>query len=73
MEHRVILNDDVWEDVCLGCHKGVEKQVWREFDWKMRTRLFRTLLKCFYTNTNIRNQCWRNCGPEGYQTQIFWD
>lgn len=73
MELNVILDDDVWSNICSGCHKGVGSQVWREFDWKTKIRFFRTPLKSFLTKCSMSDKCWRNCGLIGDQTHIFWD
>lgn len=42
MEMNVTLDDDVWVNICSGCHKGVGSQIWREIDWKTKIRFFRT-------------------------------
>ena len=45
MELNTIIDDDTWEDICNVCLKGVCSQMWKEFDWKVKTRFFRTPLK----------------------------
>jgi len=73
LELNVSLDDDVWDDICSGCHKGVGSQIWREFDWKTKIRFFRTPLKSFLTKSTMNDKCWRNCGLVGDQAHIFWE
>lgn len=73
MELNVILDDDSWESICTGCHRGVGSQLWKEFDWKAKIRFFRTPLKTFISKSSISNNCWRNCGLVGDHTHIFSD
>ena len=49
MEMNVTLDDNVWVNICSGCHKGVGSQIWREFEWKTKIRFFRTPFKSFLT------------------------
>ena len=44
MELNTTIDDDTWEDICTACHKGVGSQMWKEFDWKVKIRFFRTPL-----------------------------
>lgn len=44
-EMNTIIEDVTWETICSSCHKGVGSQPYKEFDWKMKTRFFRTALK----------------------------
>lgn len=73
MELNVILEDNSWDNICASCHKGIGSQLWREFDWKVQMRFFRTPLKTFLSKSSITENCWRNCGLVGDHTHIFWD
>ena len=42
LELNIIIEDGEWETMCVGCHKGVNSNMWRAFDWKMKTRFFKT-------------------------------
>lgn len=70
---NVTFDDETWENVCIGCHRGVGSQLWKEFDWKFKIRFFRTPLKSFLSKSGVSNKCWRKCGLVGDQTHIFWD
>lgn len=73
MELNIILDDVTWESVCCSCHRGVGSQMWKEFDWKVKLRFFRTPLKTFLSKSSVCDKCWRGCGFVGDQTHIFWD
>ena len=73
MELNTTIDDDTWEDICTACHKGVGSQMWKEFDWKVKIRFFRTPLKVSMFKNNATDKCWRNCGMVGDHTHIFWD
>ena len=73
LELNVVIDDDSWENICSRCHKGIGSQLYKEFDWKVKTRFFRTPLITFVSKNNPSNKCWRNCGMVGDHTHIFWD
>ena len=45
--------------------------MWKEFDWKVKIRFFRTPLKVSMFKDNATNKCWRNCGMVGDHTHIL--
>ena len=55
LELNVIIEDTTWKDIWEGCHKGINSQLWKEFDWKIKIRYFvaavklRLLLLCVLT------------------------
>lgn len=73
IEMNVIITDEVWEKMCSCCHKGINSQDWREFDWKTKMRFFQTPLKTYNIKSTPTDKCWRNCGKVGDHTHIFWD
>lgn len=73
LELNTIIENDEWEDICSKCHRGVGSQLWKEFDWKVKVRFFRTPLQVSIFNIGGINKCWRNCGMVGDHTHIFWD
>ena len=73
LELNVVIDDDSWENICSRCHKGIGSQLYKKFDWKVKTRFFRTPLITFVSKNNPSNKCWRNCGMVGDHTHIFWD
>lgn len=74
LELNVVIEDEEWETICIGCHKGINSNMWKEFDWKMKTRFFRTplVVSKFIDNPNGK-YCWRECGMVGDHSHIFWD
>ena len=74
LELNIIIEDGEWETMCIGCHKGVNSNMWREFDWKMKTRFFMTpaVISKFVDNP-AAIYCWRECGMVGDHSHIFWD
>lgn len=62
MELNIIIDKDLWEDICSKCHRGIGSQYWKEFDWKVKIRFFRTPLKTFMSKSSPKDRCWRNCG-----------
>ena len=69
---NIIITDEIWERTCLLGHKLTSSPSWREFDWKIKIRVFRTpLVLARYSDTS--NLCWRQCGKVGDHTHIFWD
>lgn len=40
LEMNAIIEDSKWNDIWVGCHKGINSQLWKEFDWKVKIRFF---------------------------------
>lgn len=74
LELNTIIEDDTWEELWKGCHKGINSQLWKEFDWKVKIRYFNTphMISTFVKETSVA-LCWRKCGKIGDHTHIFWD
>ena len=71
---NVIIEDSEWNDMWAGCHKGINSQLWKEFDWKVKIRFFNTpLIISTYVKNSSTALCWRKCGNTGDTTHIFWD
>lgn len=73
LELNVNIDDKTWRDVCGGSHKGINSNLWKEFDWKCVMRYFRTPLVVSNFYKTISPLCWRNCGKVADHTHIFWD
>lgn len=74
MEFNVTIEDGTWEDTDMSCHKGINSNTWKEFDWKTKVRFLRTpLLISSYYKGSTSPLCWRNCGLVGDHSHIFWD
>ena len=71
-ELNTVLEDEVWTSICARCHSGIQSQLWKEFDWKVKMRFFRTPLTACPYKENSTNKCWRNCDMVGDHTHIFW-
>ena len=64
----------VWEGLCVGSHKGMNSQLWKEFDWNLKIRIFNTpFLISKYVQGPSVTLCWRKCRKIGDHTHIFWD
>lgn len=74
LELNILITDNVWEELCINCHKGLNSQLWREFDWKLKIRYFNTplIISRYVKEPNVE-LCWRNCGNIGDHSHIFWD
>ncbi len=56
----------------LEGHTVTNSPTWKEFEWKVKMRFFRTLLvSSKFGGTS--GHCWRGCGLVGDHTRIFWD
>ncbi len=44
LELNIVTEDGEWEKIRMGCHKGINSNMWKEIDWKMKMRLFKTPL-----------------------------
>lgn len=42
LELNIIIDDGEWETMCIRSRKGINSNMWKEFDWKMKTRFFKT-------------------------------
>ncbi|KAF7655423.1 hypothetical protein LDENG_00056120 [Lucifuga dentata] len=74
LEMNIIMEDKNWEEVCLSCHKGINSHLWKEFDWKITMRFFRTpLIVSGFAKGTTSALCWRKCGMTGDYSHIFWD
>ena len=74
LELNIIIEDGEWETMCIGCHKGINSNMWKEFDWKMKTRFFKmpSVVSKFADNP-AAIYCCRRCGMVGDHSHIFWD
>lgn len=48
---------DIWETISLQIHKVTNANIWREFQWKVKTA---HILSKF--DPNQSGACWRSCG-----------
>lgn len=70
----VIISDKTWEELCAVCHKDINSQLWKDFDWKLKIRCFNTPLAISsYVKESIVELCWRKCGKIGDHSHIFQD
>lgn len=74
LESNSIIEDEQWDKLCEGSHKGINSQMWKEFSWKIALRFFRTpfVISRFVKNPSAA-LCWRRCGKIGDHTHILWD
>ncbi len=74
IEANTIIEDELWDKLCHRCHKGINSQQWKEFDWKIKMRYFHTprVISNFVKDPSAA-LCWRQCGKTGDHTHIFWD
>lgn len=71
-EMNTIVEDDPWVNVCSRCHRlYLKANIWKEFDCKVKMRLFRTLLTTCTFENNSTIQCARNGGMVSDLTHIF--
>lgn len=56
-ELNVIIEDD--ENICASCHKGINSQLWKEFDWKLNMRF---LLHLPVSLQMYKNYLWQHIG-----------
>lgn len=73
LELNVIIEDMTWKNMCEISHKGINRNLWKEFDWKTKIRFFRTPLVISIFFKNISPLCWRNCNKVADHSHIFWD
>merc|ERR1712035_181329 len=67
LEMNTIISDKNWELSCREGHKITSCPIWREFDWKVRMRFFRTPL-ITSKSCGTTDQCWRGSGLVGDHT-----
>ncbi len=36
----------MWLNICASCHKSISSQIWKKFEWKMKSRFFRAPIRC---------------------------
>lgn len=72
LEMNTIITDEGWEQSCREGHKVTNSPTWREFEWKIKMRFFRTPLVSSKFGDTL-GHCWRGCGLVGDHTHIFWD
>lgn len=65
LELNTMVEDNAWENTCSRCHVGVGSRLWKEFDWKMKMRFFRTPLAVSALKTNFTN---KRCGMVSNRT-----
>lgn len=70
---NVVVGDEEWEVLCEQGHKVTHSPVWKEFNWKLKMRYFKTPAVTSKYDKNNSNLCWRNCKQIGDHTYIFWD
>ncbi len=53
-------------------HEVTNSTSWREYEWKVISRFFKTLSTA-KAGTTPTSECWRKCGEQtGNHTHIFW-
>lgn len=73
LEANITIEDEDWIQACENVHKITKSPVWKEFNWKVMMRFFRTpSVTSNFSDTNS-NLCWRNCNLIGDHTHTFWD
>lgn len=72
-ELRLKISEEVWLEVCTQAHKVTNANLWKEFQWKINNRFFRTPQVVAKMNPNQSSQCWRGCGETmATHSHIFW-
>lgn len=60
LELNIIIEDNIWEHICANCHKGTNRQLWKESDWKLKITYFNTpLIISSYVKEPSAALCWR--------------
>lgn len=54
-------------------HKITSSALWKEFNWKLKMRSFRTPSYIPKYEKREKKLCWRNCKQIGDHAHIFWD
>ena len=71
-ELNIGMEEDIWKEICVKCHGVIQSQLWKEFDWKVKMRFFRTPKTACPYKENSDDKCWRNCNMIGDHTHVFW-
>lgn len=67
------ISQDTWMEVCTEAHLATNSNTWREFKWKVITRVFRTPVITAKMNPACPSSCWRDCGTNiPNHTHVFW-
>lgn len=82
-EMNMVLQHDMWEEICTEAHLVTNSNAWRELRQKVITICFRTTEIMSKMEPTHSDKCWRNCGTQtGNHTHIsqacpklksFWD
>jgi len=64
LEINVVIEDEEWEVVCGQGHKIPHSPVWKEFNWKLKMRYFKTPSSISKYDKNNSKLCWRKCKPD---------
>lgn len=70
LKMNILIEDGEWEEVC---EKITHSPGWKEYDWKLRRRFFKTPFSRSKYDKNATNLCCRKCNQIGDHTRIFWD
>lgn len=72
-ELELDISEEVWKSICSEIHKVTNANVWREFQWKVVNRFFRTPHILSKIDPSRSSACWRECGEESANhTHVFW-
>ena len=72
-ELELEISMEVWDNISSEIHKVTSANLWREFQWKIVHRFFRTPLILSKIDPSKTSACWRNCGDESANhTHVFW-
>ena len=72
-ELEVEIDDDVWDTICSEIHKVTNANLWREFQWKVVIRYFKTPHILSKMDANRPDTCWRGCGDQiANHAHVFW-
>ena len=67
------ISEEEWEGACTEAHKVTNSNSWREYQWKVVSRFFKTPLLTGRAGSTPTTECWRECGEQvGNHTHIFW-
>jgi hypothetical protein len=67
------ISEEVWLEICTQAHKVTNANLWKEFQWKINNRFFRTPQLLAKMNLNQPSQRWRECGETmATHSHIFW-
>lgn len=71
-ERTVEISKENWAESFNEGGNDIKSQVWREFDWKFKSRYF-IVPQHVAKFGSMSDECWRGCGQVGDYTHIFWD